>query len=332
MQISKKSFVLGVVILGVAITTAVLLVPMCEAVQQPIQNFYMQSCPWAESIVQQVVRKYIAADPTLAASVLRLHFHDCFVRGCDGSVLLNSTQNNIAEKDAIPNLTVRGFEVIDDAKAQIEERCPGVVSCADILALAARDAVSASGGPFWPVKTGRRDGRISIANEALSNLPPAFFNFSQLMDSFTRKGLNIKDLVVLSGAHTIGRGHCSSFSYRLYNFSGAGDMDPSLDKIYLENLKTQCRNLWDSTTTVEMDIQSSLTFDSNYFRNLEQNRGLFQSDAALLTNSISRAYVFNQRHQTQFFENFKVSMQRMGEIEVLTGNAGEIRKQCRFVN
>jgi hypothetical protein len=63
------------------------------------------------------------------------------LQGCDASVLLNSTQCNKAEKEAVPNLSLCGFEVIDNAKAQIEKMCPGVVSCADILSLAARDVV-----------------------------------------------------------------------------------------------------------------------------------------------------------------------------------------------
>lgn len=62
-------------------------------------------------------------------------------QGCDGSVLLNSTKNNQAEKDAGPNLSLRGFQFIDTVKSAVEKRCPGVVSCADILALVARDAV-----------------------------------------------------------------------------------------------------------------------------------------------------------------------------------------------
>lgn len=64
-----------------------------------------------------------------------------FLQGCDGSVLINSTRKNQAEKDGIPNLSLRGFQVIDAAKTAVEAACPGVVSCADILSLVARDAI-----------------------------------------------------------------------------------------------------------------------------------------------------------------------------------------------
>jgi peroxidase len=55
---------------------------------------------------------------------------------------LESTASNSAEKDAIPNLSLQGFDVIKEIKESLEEKCPGIVSCADILTLAARDAVS----------------------------------------------------------------------------------------------------------------------------------------------------------------------------------------------
>lgn len=135
------------------------------------------------------------------------------------------------------------------------------------------------------------------------------------------------------GAHTIGTGHCNLFSNRLYNFNGSGDhMDPFLDKSYAKELKTKCKNVADNTTKVAMNPGSSLNFDSDYFSDLKLNRGLFQSDVALLTNSISEEHVSHQLDQTHFFTNFKISMERMGEIEVLSGMAGEIRKHCAFVN
>ncbi|CAI0625656.1 unnamed protein product [Linum tenue] len=162
-------------------------------------GYYDESCPDAETIALKTIRKAISKDVTLAAALLRLHFHDCFVRGCEASVLLDAAEEGDAEKDASPNFSLRGYDVIDDVKSAIEKSCPGVVSCADILALAARDAVRLTGGSFWKAETGRRDGRISLSKEADENLPSSNFNIAQLKQNFASKGLTKKDLAVLSG-------------------------------------------------------------------------------------------------------------------------------------
>ncbi|KAK6130374.1 hypothetical protein DH2020_035879 [Rehmannia glutinosa] len=321
------------------------------------KNFYRTSCPQAEQIVRDITRKNVATNAALPAKLLRMHFHDCFVRvknlllffcqGCDGSVLIDSTANNTAEKDTIPNRSLAGFDVIDEIKTQLEKTCPGKVSCADIVALSARDSVSVQNRTMWEVLTGRRDGKISRASEALADIPSPFSNFTILRQSFANKSLTVKDLVVLSGtkllwfkyigAHTIGVGHCNFFSNRLYNFTGKGDADPSLNATYAATLRSKCRNLSDNTTTVEMDPGSSLTFDNHYFPTLKLQQGLFQSDAALLTNNVandptSARIVTEFQSQAAFLEQFGKSMVKMGGIEVLVGDEGEIRKNCRVVN
>ena len=67
----------------------------------------------------------------------------CFGQGCDASILLNftSASGNQTEKVATPNQTVRGFDFIDRLKSLLESACPGIVSCADIISLAARDSI-----------------------------------------------------------------------------------------------------------------------------------------------------------------------------------------------
>ncbi|KAA8527506.1 hypothetical protein F0562_034779 [Nyssa sinensis] len=254
-------------------------------------------------------------------------------QGCDASVLLDSTANNTAEKAAIPNLSLAGFDVIDEIKTQLEKTCPGVVSCADIVALAAKDSVSFQfKKSMWEVLTGRRDGTISRASEALANIPSPFFDFTTLKQAFANKTLTVQDLVVLSGAHTIGVGHCNFFSNRLYNFTGKGDADPTLNSTYAAILKMKCKSLSDNTTTVGMDPGSSLTFDNHYFTILKLKEGLFQSDAALLTNNGASNIVDEMLSPGNFFTEFGQSMMRMGAIGVLTGNSGEIRKKCSAVN
>ncbi|XP_071717590.1 peroxidase 24-like [Rutidosis leptorrhynchoides] len=298
-------------------------------------NYYEEQCGSlsVEKAVRDIVWTKVAVTPSLAAKLLRLHYHDCFVRGCDGSILLDPTQNTTTEKNAGPNRSVSGYEIIDEIKEELESKCPGIVSCADIVALAARDAVSFQfKKDMWPVFTGRKDGKISLASEVGNNLPSANANFTTLLAQFAAKKLDLNDLVTLSGAHTIGISHCPLVARRLYNFTGIGDADPSLDMTYAQTLRKICPNPQTFTTLVEMDPNSSGSFDSNYYRALNQHKGFFVSDAALLTNQQSATISKVLENPLVFFVEFARSMVRMGAVDVLTDGQGEIRKICRVVN
>ncbi|KAL9332206.1 hypothetical protein ACSQ67_001816 [Phaseolus vulgaris] len=314
------------------------------------KNFYKQTCSQAEQIVRTKIQEYVSARPDLPAKLIRMHFHDCFVRGCDGSVLLDSTATNTAEKDSIPNLSLSGFDVIDDIKKHWRQNVLELYLVLTYLHwllgmlflskyaeanhyIYCRTCICFHfNKPMWEVLTGRRDGRVSISGEALANLPAPFFNINQLRKSFESKKLTVHDLVVLSGAHTFGVGHCNLFSNRIFNFTGKGDQDPSLNPTYANILKSKCKGLSDTTTAVEMDPNSPSTFDSDYYSILLQNKGLFQSDAALLTAKVSRNIVNELVKQDKFFTEFGQSMKRMGAIDVLTDSDGEIRTKCSVVN
>lgn len=137
-----------------------------------------------------------------------------------------------------------------------------------------------------------------------------------------------------SGAHTIGVAHCTSISTRLYNFTGKGDTDPTLDSDYATNLKTlKCKNINDNTTLLEMDPGSRDTFDLGYYKQVVKRRGLFHSDAALLSSSTTTSIITKQLQSTQgFFAEFAKSMEKMGRINLKLGTQGEIRKHCARVN
>ncbi|RZC52601.1 hypothetical protein C5167_021019 [Papaver somniferum] len=74
---------------------------------------------------------------------LQVCFVSISVTGCDGSVLLDGSASGPSEKNAPPNLSLRAqaFKIINDLRSRIHKACGHVVSCADITALAARDAV-----------------------------------------------------------------------------------------------------------------------------------------------------------------------------------------------
>ncbi|XP_052155196.1 peroxidase 1-like [Oryza glaberrima] len=298
-------------------------------------GFYNKTCPSAERLVQQAVAAAFKNNSGVAPGLIRLHFHDCFVRGCDASVLIDG---NNTEKTAVPNNpSLRGFEVIDAAKAAVEAACPRTVSCADILAFAARDSIALTGNVTYKVPAGRRDGNVSIAQDALDNLPPPTFNATELVARFANKSLTAEDMVVLSGAHTIGVSHCDSFTSRLYNFTGVGDADPAISSAYALLLRAVCpsnSSQFFPNTTVDMDVITPAALDNRYYVGVANNLGLFTSDHALLTNATLRASVDEfVKSETRWKSKFVKAMVKMGGIEVKTGTTqGEVRLNCRVVN
>ncbi|XP_027336525.1 cationic peroxidase 2-like [Abrus precatorius] len=287
-------------------------------------GFYSHSCFRAECIVKSTVESYVKSDPTLAAGLLRLHFHDCFVRGCDASVLIDGHDT---ERRAPPNVNLRGFDVIDDAKTQLEAACPGVVSCADILALAARDAVVLSGGYGWGVRTGRRDGRVSIGSET-GSLPSPNDTVAILKHKFSVLGLNIRDLVILAGGHTMGTTACKFLADRIYNSNGT---DPSIDPSFIPFLRQICPQN-EPTRRVALDTGSQLRFDTSYFAHLKKGRGVLRSDQLLWSDASTRKIVKKYSSTALFKLKFGKSMVKMANIAVKTGVNGEIRKTCSAVN
>ncbi|KAI3809826.1 hypothetical protein L1987_19426 [Smallanthus sonchifolius] len=297
--------------------------------------YYYASCPNLEMIVKYGVWAAMRNDTRVAASLLRLHFHDCFVNGCEGSVLLDDTETFKGEKNAFPNRnSVRGYEVIDNIKADVERVCPWTVSCVDILALAAREAVALSGGPNWPIALGRRDGLTANLKAANTNLPSPFESLAVIAAKFAAVGLDLRDVVALSGAHTIGLAQCFTFKHRLFDFRGTGQPDPKLDSSLASSLKTACPNVDNSNTNLNsLDMVTTYMFDNAYYRNLVNNAGLLESDQALMSDPRTASMVNDySMYPYLFYRDFSTSMVKLGNIGVITGLNGEVRKKCGEMN
>ncbi|XP_015698101.1 cationic peroxidase 1-like [Oryza brachyantha] len=290
-------------------------------------NFYNKSCPNALSTIQTAVRSAVGKENRMGASLLRLHFHDCFVNGCDGSVLLDDTPTFTGEKTAAPNNnSLRGFDVIDNIKAQIEGICPQVVSCADILAVAARDSVVALGGPTWVVQLGRRDSTTASLDAANNDIPAPTLDLGDLNKSFSNKGLSATDMIALSGAHTIGQARCVNFRNRIYS-------ETNIDSSLATSLKSNCPNTTGDNNISPLDASTPYVFDNFYYKNLLNKKGVLHSDQQLFNggSADSQTTTYSSNMAT-FFTDFSAAMVKMSNIAPLTGSSGQIRKNCRKVN
>ncbi|KAK6136996.1 hypothetical protein DH2020_029261 [Rehmannia glutinosa] len=299
-------------------------------------GFYSSTCPRAESIIRGIVQQRFNRDRSITAALLRMHFHDCFVRGCDASILIDSTKSKSSEKDAGPNLTVRGYDLIDAAKKALEAaNCSSTVSCADIITLATRDAVALAGGPKYNVPTGRRDGLVSDVNDVI-DLPGPSISVQDAFAFFKPKGLTLNDMVTLLGAHTVGVTHCAFFQDRLLDFQGTGKPDPTMDPGLAARLRKICGTAsrpLNNDPTVFLDQGTSFAFDNQFYNQTIFKRGILQIDQELALDRSTVPIVSGfAKNKVAFQQNFANAMIKMSKIQVLVGNAGEIRKNCRVFN
>uniref|UniRef100_A0ACD5W2H8 Uncharacterized protein n=1 Tax=Avena sativa TaxID=4498 RepID=A0ACD5W2H8_AVESA len=298
--------------------------------------------------VKRVVTEAIGGNKGIGAALIRLVFHDCWVNGCDGSVLVDSKPyGSKAEKEAESNIGLAGFDVIDKIKSQLAS--PEKLSCADIVVLAAREATFnlSRGNIDYAVKTGRTDGVVSSASAADAVLPPSTFDFEQLKANFAAKGFDTRELVALSGAHTVGVAHHSSFADRL-NDTTSTPISQDYKNALVEDIKKrpiQPNNIRDKDETFRNDagyddtgVNTTMAargvLDNSYYHANLQNRVLFRSDWELrndFSGQAGNAMETFKRDATQWYDEFGKAMAKLSDLPA-QGPRFENRTNCRVFN
>ncbi|KQK07697.1 peroxidase 2 [Brachypodium distachyon] len=189
--------------------------------------------------MQAEVRKIVGGRLYDAPGLIRLLFHDCWVQGCDGSVLLTETpyksKDGKTEQDGPANIGLRGLDMIQAIKDKLYAH-DNAVTCADAVVYAAREAtyllsnkqiIYDVAGPG-----SHRDGLVSSADKT-NVLPGPTSGYDDLVKNFhDNGGLDHEDLVALSGAHGVGKAHLSTFADR---FGPAADDE--INHAYRDALK-----------------------------------------------------------------------------------------------
>ncbi|KAK4588431.1 hypothetical protein RGQ29_019432 [Quercus rubra] len=315
-------FVLAVVLIGI---------PFGINEAKLAYDYYKYSCPNLETIVKREMLSIFLTDATAPAAFLRLMFHDCQVQGCDASILLDSDNSkHKPEMVSSKNFAIRKRETIGYIKSILENECPGKVSCADIIGLAAKESVSFSGGPHIQIPLGRKDSTTSSYQQADASLPPQGIKVHELIHTFASKGMNLEESIAIIGAHTLGVGHCINIASRLYDPQPNGHMHYGY-KAFLR-LKCPTRVPLSNFTFVPNDITPTI-FDNQYYRDVLMGKGLFTIDSSISTDPrtapIVRHFAIDQNY---FFQVFSSAFVKLSSTNVLTKGKGEVRMKCSRIN
>ncbi|GLU08521.1 hypothetical protein SLE2022_254280 [Rubroshorea leprosula] len=297
-------------------------------------DFYEKSCPQVEDIVKAGLQNTFLKDPAAPAALLRLMFHDCQVQGCDASILVDPSEENLQmEMHSSKNFGIIKRELISVVKSMVEAQCPQQVSCADILILAAREAVAMTGGPWIEVPLGRRDSSATPSYElADAMLPSPTTGVDEMLEIFSEKGMTLEESVAILGAHTLGISHCSSLLNRLYNPIGdkTGVMEPS----FAAFLRLNCpAGSLTSNLSFVLNDPTAFVFDNQYYINALGGKGVLKIDAEMVLDpGTARVMQRFSGDQDGFFQAFSSAFVKLSISGVLTGNQGAIRKKCNAIN
>ncbi|CAM0958201.1 unnamed protein product [Alopecurus aequalis] len=300
----------------------------------------------------------VVNDKTVAPGLVRLLFHDCFVRGCDGSVLLVSTPTNIAgqtEKDSPRNDNLRGLDLIQKIRDAILTMSGGVnISCADAIVFAAREAtfLLSNRKIAYPIDgPGRNDGINSSVEDPANFLPGSTDNFAQLLASFTAKpGFGVTELVALSGTHSTGLCHGASFADRLtpdvvnrteidFNYQQVilKERDANPNGAFLNNIRDMKKSAVKSSHYSASKVMTAAVgvLDNSFYNANLQNMVRFKSDWELRTNK--KAFKLMQKYNGDFsvwVTDFSAAMTKLSNTLTSEGPVFEdgFRKDCTRTN
>ncbi|KAI3886603.1 hypothetical protein MKW92_003325 [Papaver armeniacum] len=304
---------------------------------------------------------------------LRLFFHDCYVQGCDGSVLILPTDDNNSERNASINLSLAGdaFDIVDKAKAALEKECPGVVSCSDILAILARDAVHwvsylhllmliKNVDSFYFATCQHWCGKdvkgfdcefICCAqwegphwevekgrrDGLISNATEAQLLMPKSDENITTLIRGFES-IGLSTADlvTLSGAHTIGFTHCIEFASRIFHNDTTLNSTIREKVILSCPfPKIDRNVAEALDQTSEFVFDNKFYKSLRQRKGLLLTDHVLAfgENDVSQKLVYRySEDQELFFQEFAKAMVKLGRVGVKTGNEGEIRRDCKKFN
>ncbi|KAI3502357.1 hypothetical protein L1887_30391 [Cichorium endivia] len=223
-----------------------------------------------------------------APIMLRLAWHDAGTY--DVNTKTGGPNGSIRNEEEVSHGSNNGLKIAIDFCEEIKSKHPRI-TYADLYQLAGVVAVEVTGGPTVDFVPGRKDSKISPKE---GRLPNATKGAPHLRDIFYRMGLSDKDIVALSGGHTLGKAHADRSG-----FDGPWTREP-------------------------------LKFDNSYFVELlkGESEGLLKlpTDLALLDDPAFRPYVeLYAKDEDAFFNDYAVSHKKLSELGFTPTSAKKVK-------